>query len=223
MRDLSLLLASDLGEPRTNLHFKAILAGFQPTYFWDIGANVGLYSWQVVNAAPNTRIWLFEPDEKNLRLLRHTLAQNNLAQVKLQPVAVANQCGTVEFLVDPVSGATGAIQNDSTMDLSLHAAYGLKATRTVSCIHLDSMCEPLDHQRLLIKIDVEGAEDQVLRGASRILREVRPILFIECFERHKLTCLSDFNYQLLDLQEGGNWLAFPEELEERVKKEWLAR
>ncbi len=71
---------------------------------------------------------------------------------------------------------------------------------------------------MVIKIDVEGAENQVLAGARRILEQVRPIIFIECFATTKMALLKELGYRLYDLQEGSNWIAIPDEQAEQANR-----
>jgi hypothetical protein len=55
----------------------------------------------------------------------------------------------------------------------------------VDCVKLDDVCERLDVHRIdVVKIDVEGAEMAVLRGASSIIKKHRPLLVIELSDRH---------------------------------------
>ena len=55
----------------------------------------------------------------------------------------------------------------------------------VDCVKLDDVCERSDVQRIdVVKIDVEGAEMGVLRGASSIIRKHRPLLIIELSDKH---------------------------------------
>jgi hypothetical protein len=61
-----------------------------------------------------------------------------------------------------------------------------------------------------------------LQGARRILREVRPVIFVECFDLAGIEWLSELDYLFLDLKEGCNFMAYPREMKERIEKEWLA-
>ena len=229
MRDFSRLISDGSTEPRTERCFDAILAGFQPDFFWDIGANIGDYSWRVANWSDQTDIWMFEPDALNIKLLRRTISRNRLGRVTLHPIAVSDRCGTVEFMVDAVSGAAGSILDHTANSWSLHSTYGLSQKRQVTCVDLDSLREKLQTRRLLIKLDVEGAEDQVLRGARTILSEVRPIIFLECLDLDRagnpdltrIGWLQELDYLFLNLKEGGNFVAYPGEMRERIETEWL--
>lgn len=74
--------------------FLAILAALPPAaggVFWDIGANIGIYSWQCAEARPDFHIVSFEPDTKNLECLRRTSAAWDLTEHDIEPSAVAEQ------------------------------------------------------------------------------------------------------------------------------------
>ena len=212
LRDFSHIIPHRGAEERTSFFFSRILEFWKPQTFLDVGANVGDYSWKVKDYAPSTETWMFEPDEKNVTLLKMTVQKNRLDRIHLVPKAVSSQNGQAEFLIDQASGTTGSLENHSSNQHSLHAAYRMARTRTVECCALDSFYEQITGNRLLIKIDVEGAEDKVFAGAQSILQKIRPIIFVECLDPKKLTALSVLQYQAFDLKEGSNWIAIPMEL-----------
>ena len=221
LRDLAYLLSAGVAEQKTSRCFELILAGFKPTVFLDVGANIGDYSWRMTNASAETRILMFEPDARNGELLKRTIVRNKLDRVTLHQVAVSDRTGELEFFVDNVSGTAGSTRDYSANSGSLHVAYQMSEKRVVRCVDLDSFMEMLRGQRVVIKIDVEGAESSVLNGARRILREVRPIFLIECFDRAAIAWLSDDGYVIRDLNEGENYLVYPEELKEKIEKGWV--
>ena len=219
LRDFSLVAPHRGAEAKTGAMFLKLLQFFKPEFFLDVGSNVGSYAWTAADHDPSLAVWLFEPDEKNVQLLRRTIESNKLSGARLFPVAVASTNGEIQFLVDDVSGATGSLEDYSSNDSSLHSQYKLRRFRTVECRCLDSFHDELRGRRVVIKIDVEGAEDQALAGARRILAEVRPAILIECFATAKMRLLQESGYRLYDLDEGSNWLAMPQEIAERAKLE----
>ena len=218
LRDFALLVPHRGAETRTCSLFLKALQFHKPEFFLDVGANVGSYSWAAANFDSSLAIWLFEPDETNVRLLRKTMDDNKLSRARLIPMAVASQNGEIEFLVDDVSGATGSVESDSSNASSLHAHYQLRNRVTVKCCCLDSFVEELRGHRVVIKIDVEGAEDQALAGARQLLAQVKPVIFIECFETAKMAILNELGYRVYDLQEGSNWLAIPHEYDDEARQ-----
>ena len=219
LRDFSLVVPHRGAEARTGSLFLKALQFCKPEYFLDIGANVGSYAWTATGVASSLVAWLFEPDEKNIQLLRKTIAFNKLALTQLIPKAVAAKNGDIEFLVDEVSGTTGSIENHSSNTSSLHAHYQLQQSRTVECCCLDSFYDELKGHRVMMKIDVERAEDQVLAGARLILDQVRPVILIECFTPTKISLLKELRYRAYDLQEGSNWMAIPQEQADQALRE----
>ncbi|MEQ1850131.1 MAG: FkbM family methyltransferase [Chthoniobacteraceae bacterium] len=221
MRDFSYIVPHEGAEQRTAECFRTLLHSYRPTVFLDIGANVGGYSWVALNHDPAITTWLFEPDETNVRLLTKTIAKSGLKTARLFPVALSSTSGTVEFLVDDASGATGSIAASTSNQEPLHARYGLKNRRTVKCEALDSFLPELQGHRILMKIDVEGAEDAVLSGAREFLTKLRPLFILECFEPEKMRILKELRYRAYDLSEGCNWLVVPEERSAEAETAWL--
>lgn len=220
LRDLGYLLASNEAERKMMRCFGALLVDFKPAVFLDVGANVGIYSWTACNVSDPIDIWMFEPDEVNVRLLIQTIARNDLRRVTLHEAAVSDDDGILEFLVDKVSGKTGSLEDHGGNAESLHHAYGMSATRTVPSVRLDTFMEKLAGKRVLIKIDVEGVEDRVLRGARRILQEIRPVILIECYDLQKIKWVAELDYLIHDLREGANYLVFPAEWKGNGAEEW---
>jgi FkbM family methyltransferase len=163
--------------------FSAVLKTMPPDHrltFWDVGANIGLYTWQCALARPDSQIVSFEPDPRNLRCLERTSGAWALSHHTIMATAVAEKSGRAGFCVDELAGATGTLQCDEESFNQRH--YGMAPRRIeVETIALDDFMRdrpPPD----IIKIDVEGAELRVLRGAARLLAQHRPVLFFESFE-----------------------------------------
>ena len=60
-------------------------------WFFDIGANIGLYSWLIRKTCPQRKILAFEPDPKNFELLKTTMKAGGLKNLELSPYALSNQ------------------------------------------------------------------------------------------------------------------------------------
>ena len=110
------------------------------------------------------------------------------------------------------------MQSEADNPSSLHAQYDMRTFRTVECCCLDSFRDELLGRRVVMKIDVEGAEDQALAGARTVLERVRPLIVIECFQAQKMASLSEFGYRVYYLGEGSNWLAIPREYDGEAQK-----
>lgn len=142
----------------------------QTDVFVDVGANIGLYT--CLAAMAGKQIIAVEPQLRNLNILYANLIENGYMKAEVYPVALSDQPGLAEIY--GVSG-TGA---------SLISGWCKQSKRFHSTVPLTTLdillSDRLTDQRLLIKVDVEGAEFGVLQGAQRTLvRSPRPIWMIE--------------------------------------------
>lgn len=173
MRHMTYVVDNRAMEPGTVAIFRTVQELHKPKVFWDIGANVGFYSWLLMSADPDLHAVLFEPDPDNIELVNATIAKGELEKVNLVAKAASTEQGTARFVMDPESGTTSHLESGGT---------GVKgAVVTVETTTLDDELTRLSTPDL-IKIDVEGAENMVLAGAARLLDEVKPVIIIECFD-----------------------------------------
>ena len=137
----------------------------------DVGANLGVYSRALSKLTPT--VHAFEPNKELAQLLRRTLPRNVI--VHEQALSSRTGCGTLRTPVvngRPVFGLAS---------LEEHAAYPGSDQEAVRVAKLDDV---LDGDVGFVKIDVEGHELRVLEGASSLIERCRPVLLIECEERH---------------------------------------
>lgn len=134
--------------------------------FLDVGANVGLYTLLAAGwTGPKGRVVAFEPSSDSRGRLAENVALNHLEQrVQIVGSAVGSETGTVRF----VTGQD--CQNRIHTDLD-HGAY-----EELPCVRLD---EALAGERIaLAKMDVEGAEALALRGATELLKQANPPVWL---------------------------------------------
>lgn len=207
LRDLSLILPHQGKESATKEAFSSLLGGHVDVFF-DVGANIGSYSW-LSKEHRVSNIFMFEPDRANCRLLMRTLRANRLEHIFLVPFAASASAGVARFYPDRASGATGSLENDSLNQHSLHAAYGMGESVAVPTLPLDLFTDFCHGKRVLIKIDVEGAESSVFAGAMDLIRQNLPMIIVECFELSKLAVMQTMGYTIQSLEENGNYLLTP--------------
>jgi FkbM family methyltransferase len=133
-----------------------------------VGANVGIYTLLAcIKAGPTGKVYAFEPMERNLRYLRRHITLNHLLNCHIVEAAVSDTDGTQRFSSASWHDSMGRISSDGELE--------------VRSVTLDSYFygEPGLPPPTVIKIDVEGAEMLVLKGANRIFSEFHPQLFIE--------------------------------------------
>jgi FkbM family methyltransferase len=140
----------------------------QGAVVYDVGANVGIYSILAsLRVGPSGRVYAFEPLDRNLQHLRRHITLNNLLNCFILDEAVCNREGTLPF--------SAAAWNSSMGRLSPDGEILVRSTTLDSCIYGEKGFAPPD----IVKIDVEGAEFEVLEGASRALTEFHPTIFLE--------------------------------------------
>lgn len=138
---------------------------------FDVGANFGLYCLPVSQwIGVDGSLYAFEPLSGNISLLSRNLSLNSVSNVNIVSSAVSNEhSDTVQFFCD-------------NQDVSLTASLNVPASAPaieVKNLRLDDWCVRSNVIPDFIKIDVEGAEMEVLRGAENVLRNHQPKLFIE--------------------------------------------
>jgi len=139
----------------------------------DVGANVGLLTLLALAVNPTARVVAFEPVAETAARLRNNLALNRWeSRCSVIEAAVADQQGVISLHVpDGTWPASASLHPDG-----FRAQHG--TPRPVSVTRLDDCTESVGAVGLL-KIDVEGFEPAVLRGARKVL-EHRPAIILEC-------------------------------------------
>lgn len=132
---------------------------------WDIGAHAGFFTMLMARlAGDGGRVYAFEPLDDNVARLEAGVHANGLRNVVVCPTAVGDRTGGVAF-------ATGAT--------SLEGRIGDGGATAVACLTIDDAVAGGFAPPALIKIDAEGAEDAVIRGARETIARQRPRLLVE--------------------------------------------
>ncbi len=167
--------------------------------FFDVGANVGLYTWEISKICPHRKILAFEPDTENIKLLQKTLSAANLQNLEICNYALSNQNGEVLFFQDSLTSATGCVAGKDKPWIEQYLNSSANEIR-VKTKTLDSVVSD-DNNPSLIKIDVEGHEVEVLEGGRNTLTKIKPLLIVESFppnQRTVLSILQELGYKLID-------------------------
>ena len=165
----------------------------------DVGGHIGFFTMQMAAAVgPEGRVYAFEPLEANADLLERSITENGFGgRVRFQRAAVGAAPGTatLTFPAETLnSGGAYLLRSGS-------APLAGNRTTEVPLVALDAL--DLRRPVRFIKMDVEGAEPQVLRGAARILKEDRPVILSELhpiqLERASGVSAADFLAQIAAL------------------------
>jgi len=161
-------------EPEQTALFEELTASDNTVF--DVGAHVGYYTLLAsALAGPDGRVTAFEPDADNLFFLRAHLELNRRSNVTVIESAVGERSGQALFAAGTGSG-TGRL-----------AAAG---EVSVPVTGLDEFIAAGGGIPDIVKIDVEGAEEMVLRGARQLLAGRGPTLFLSTHGReiHRECC-----------------------------------
>jgi FkbM family methyltransferase len=141
---------------------------------WDIGANMGVFAFlSALRAGSTGRVYAFEAYVECATLITRSKKwrQPDEAEVVICPFALSEETGTLAFQVSSYRSAASAIQG--------FGRFGFGGTvREVPTLTVDDLAERFVPPTI-IKIDVEGAENLVLRGARDTLQRHRPVLLLE--------------------------------------------
>jgi len=166
---------------------------------FDIGANVGFVTLVAASlVGPTGRVVAFEPVPANADAIRENLALNNIDWVELHETAVGRAAGSAKMIVSDVSAfsrletvnvPTGARERIDVGIISIDDFMGLGASPAPD----------------LVKIDVEGAELDVLEGMRRTIAEYRPVILCEVHDCNVAYAelMSSLGYETVNLDEEG--------------------
>lgn len=130
-----------------------------PRTVFDVGANIGQTAEYYLRKFPRATIYSFEPVRKNFNQLAQRFAGN--PRVKAEYIALGSKAGMLEMVVE----------GDDTM---FHVAKSGEQGRreTVQALTLDGYCSANGPETIdFLKIDTEGHDLEVLKGADRLLSE----------------------------------------------------
>jgi FkbM family methyltransferase len=146
----------------------------------DVGAHRGLYTiWFAHRVGGGGEVHAFEPNPCFHRRL--AAIDDHFRQVRFHPTGLWSQAGPMELYVPhlddgPVS-SLGRLSLEGQFKDARHDVVGVTTER------LDDVFFGRSPQ--LLKIDVEGQELEVLKGATRVLRDSAPVVLVEVEQRHR--------------------------------------
>ena len=137
-------------------------------YIIDCGANIGISLLYFKERFPKSRVLCFEPDDMNFELLKRNVQVNKLTDVEIRKEAVWTEDTCLHF------------SNDANMASKVEMA-NRENTRLVDAVHLDKF---IKHKIDFLKMDIEGAEFQVLKSITNKLDLIEN-MFIEYHGTYK--------------------------------------
>ncbi len=165
------------------------------TVFYDVGGGIGFYS--LLAARKGARAFVFEPLPENARsIVSHARLNSLEGSIELCPMAAYSHCGRL---------ALEFTQHGSQLAPGSHRWDRGRRELEVQCITLDefSRTHPAP---TLVKVDVEGGEGEVLKGAEGLFERVRPSLICELHDAENARFVNEW---LKARQYSVTWLGPP--------------
>jgi FkbM family methyltransferase len=135
----------------------------------DIGAHIGFFTSYAASYSNNINIIAVEPEGENTKLFEKVHENYiNLKKVQLIKKAAWKFNGEIPFHFEKHNTANNA--------------YNSESNYLIPSITIDSLIENYKESLFLIKIDVQGFEFEVLQGAFKTLKDLKPLLIIEIDE-----------------------------------------
>jgi FkbM family methyltransferase len=166
----------------------------------DVGANIGEYAWAL--AQHMRRVIAIEPVPELAALLRRGAPGN----VEVVEGVMGATAGEVQLRVPNVNGRrAGALATVADHDFKFSDIENFD-TITVKQFTVDDLARTRNVKPFVVKIDVEGYEMHVLRGATQVIHAHRPLLLIEIERRHNdgfaevFTWLASQGYEAYDFR-----------------------
>ncbi len=174
--------------------------------FWDIGANIGLYSIYNSLKNPNSINFAFEPSTSNVRVLTRNISINNLEKkIIVMPIPLTNKKNTFQMMKEGNFIEGGALNSFGEKydfegkEFESKMNYTLFGT-TINYLIENSILEIPDY----IKIDVDGIEHLILDGGNKFLndKKIKSMLieinenFVEQYEK-VLSFMKQYNFKIL--------------------------
>jgi FkbM family methyltransferase len=159
----------------------ALLAGLSPAdVAVDVGAHKGSFVWSLSRAVPKGRVVAFEPQPYLAGYLRHACTAARLHNVVVEAAGVSDRRGTAALSVID----SGTHSHGASFEAALAERERCRVI-DVPTVALDDYFRDSEGHIGAIKIDAEGHELAVLKGAAGIVAVHRPTILCESEERHK--------------------------------------
>lgn len=155
----------------------------------DIGAHIGYFS-MLLERKHKAKVYAFEPMPYNVKKIKHYFELNKVKNVKIFEMALSNQIGELVFSNLEYSDVGNTYVNNSPIFESSRNNIKVKTNTLDNLLSENTISNPN-----ILKIDVEGAELDVLKGAYNLLKTCKPIIFLSTHDIHVVDITKDcFEY-----------------------------
>lgn len=156
-------------------HILSFMVSFlsQESIILDVGANIGAYTVPLAKTFPKTEVHAFEPNPYAIARLRRNIALNKLSNVRLYEMGLGDEPCVLEL------NAFNSKDLGSSSFVSPQRAESESELIPVKVEKLDNIYAKGTQEVSLIKIDVQGFEFKVLKGACELISRNRPYILLE--------------------------------------------
>lgn len=148
------------------------------SYFFDIGSNVGLYSICASLVNQNLKVGSFEPNLEIAQQQKKNLKLNQIKNVVMYPFGLSNESSdSKDFFIPQFTGTGGGSL------INLYADQEPVKQTQVALRKLDELSGDIRQGIDLIKIDIEGAELEFLRGGIQTISDSKPVIICELMRK----------------------------------------
>lgn len=152
-------------------------AGFHPEVIYDIGASTSRWSSRMIEVFPNATYHLFEPLAEMVSIYQEGMqsAQIKYPRFHMHPIALGETSGTtkIAMTLDP--------KGSTVLPVGSEPSEFFPEIATVPLHSLDELLAAgIIPPAQLLKLDVQGSEDRILRGAQQVLSTAQ-VLQVECW------------------------------------------
>ncbi|MEG4483660.1 FkbM family methyltransferase [Microcoleus sp. D2_18a_B4] len=164
--------------------------------FFDIGANIGIYSLVCAKAVPDIIIHAFEPVPGLVNIFSNLIKLNRIENICLHQVALSNKSGIAPIYISARSDASNSLRK------------GFRRAKEVVDVELDTLNNICQTYAVpgVIKIDTESTEPDVIAGGMDLIKSARPFILCEVLagrtENALMEALRPLNYTYYHLAKG---------------------
>lgn len=172
----------------------------------DVGVNIGQTLLKAKSIDTGCRYVGFEPNPFCIQFVNELIELNHFERCQLLPVALSDKPGLVDFMAESDADSAASMVSD--------LRTGKKPVRKqfIPTLVFDEIASQLDVNGIsVVKIDVEGAELEVLLGMNEFLRRCRPLVTCEVLHAHsaaQLDLMRGRNLNLMALLDRSTYKAF---------------
>jgi FkbM family methyltransferase len=176
---------------------------------YDVGSFQGLLALYFARKAK--QVICYEPNPHNRARLQENITLNHLGNVRVRDVGLGSQPGRFEMVFNPLMPGGSSIEQKTVGELLRSGTPVVKLEIQIATLDRDR-CDQALPEPDFIKIDTEGLELDVLKGARETLEKCRPALFLEMHgetmdEKRRKTAeivafLDELGYDILHIESG---------------------